>query len=198
MHVPAIASADLEQLALLVIDVQQGFDDAEHWGPRNNPQCEDNVAALLHEWRERGRPVVFVRHDSTGATSPLRTGQTGNDLKPTITGEPDLLLTKHVNSCFHGQPDLDAWLRERRLTGIVVSGITTNHRCDKIARVRGNLGHQVLFLLDATHTFDRSAPDGGVVTADDLARVTATNLHGEFATVVSTAQLLAHQPGRHR
>jgi len=30
-----------------------------------------------------------------------------------------------------------------------------------------------------------------VVTADELARVTATNLNGEFATVVSTAQLLA-------
>jgi hypothetical protein len=29
------------------------------------------------------------------------------------------------------------------------------------------------------------------VTADELARVTATNLHGEFATVVTTARLLA-------
>ena len=30
-----------------------------------------------------------------------------------------------------------------------------------------------------------------LVTADELSRVTATNLHGEFATVVSTAQWLA-------
>jgi len=58
----------------------------------------------------------------------------------------------------------------------------------------GNLGHQVLFVLDATHTFDRRAPDGSVVTADGLARVTATNLHGEFATVVTTAQLLTLAP----
>jgi enamine deaminase RidA (YjgF/YER057c/UK114 family) len=49
---------------------------------------------------------------------------------------------------------------------------------------------QVLLALDATHTFDRRAPDGAVSSADDLARVTATNLHGEFATVVTTRQLL--------
>ena len=32
---------------------------------------------------------------------------------------------------------------------------------------------------------------GTVLTAEQLARATATNLHGEFATVVSTAQLLS-------
>lgn len=94
------------------------------------------------------------------------------------------------HSCFHGQPDLDAWLRQRRLDGFVLSGITINHCSETTARVGGNLGHRVLFALDATHTFDRPAPDGSVVTADELARVTATDLNGEFATVVNTAQLL--------
>jgi nicotinamidase-related amidase len=74
---------------------------------------------------------------------------------------------------------------------VVVCGITTNHCCETTARVGGNLGHRVLFALDATHTFDRQGPDGAVVPADQLARITATNLHGEFATVVSTRQLLA-------
>jgi hypothetical protein len=47
------------------------------------------------------------------------------------------------------------------------------------------------FALDATYTFDRTGPDGHTLTADELARATATNLHGEFATVTSTAELLA-------
>ena len=75
-------------------------------------------------------------------------------------------------------------------TRAVVCGITTNHCCETTARVGGNLGYDVLFALDATHTFDRTAPDGSTVSADELARVTATNLHGEFATVVSTADLV--------
>jgi len=42
-----------------------------------------------------------------------------------------------------------------------------------------------------THTFDRPDPDGFEVSADELALATATNLHGEFAEVVTTADLLA-------
>ena len=53
----------------------------------------------------------------------------------------------------------------------------------------GNLGFDVLFPLDATHTFDRAARRHRV-TADELARATAASLHGEFATVVATEYLL--------
>ncbi|MCW2985883.1 MAG: cysteine hydrolase [Conexibacter sp.] len=183
-------SADLGRMALVVVDVQQGFGDAAYWGPRSNPGCEANVAALLGAWREAGRPVVFVRHDSGEAGSPLRAGSPGNALQAFVAGEPDLLVTKDVNSAFHGSPDLDAWLRERDLDGIVVCGITTNHCCETTARVGGNLGHRVLFAIDATYTFDRAGPDGDVVSADELMRATAANLHDEFAEVVRTAALL--------
>lgn len=180
----------LDRAALLVVDVQRGFDDVAYWGRRDNPACEANIAALIERWRGRGWPVVFVRHDSTSEVSPLRPGQPGNDLKPEITGIPDLLVTKSVNSSFHGAPDLDAWLRESGVRQFVVTGISTNHCCETTARVGGNLGYDVYVALDATHSFDRTAPDGSVVPAETLAAVTATNLDGEFATVVSTADLL--------
>ncbi len=73
---------------------------------------------------------------------------------------------------------------------LYVCGITTNHCCETTARVGGNLGYDVLFALDATHTFDRAGPDGVVLSADELARATAASLHGEFAAVVSTQDLL--------
>ncbi|MBA2574626.1 MAG: isochorismatase family protein [Nocardioidaceae bacterium] len=194
MDLPASNLPDLDRLALVIVDVQQAFDDAGYWGPRNNLGCEDNIATLLASWRAEGRPVVFVRHDSIEAASPLRPGQPGNEFKALMTGEPDLLVTKDVNSCFHGDPDLDAWLRARDLSGFVLAGISTNHCCETTARVGGNLHHRVLFALDATHTFDRHSPDGTVVGADELARVTATNLHREFATVVNTHQLVTPAP----
>jgi nicotinamidase-related amidase len=190
MDLPEVAPQDLSRLALVVVDVQRGFDDVGYWGRRDNPACERNVAALLAAWHAASRPVVHVRHDSTTPGSPLAPGTVGNGLKDCVSGEPDLLVTKSVNSSFHGSPDLDAWLREQDLDGIVVCGISTNHCCETTARVGGNLGHRVLFVLDATHTFDRRAPDGSVVPAEELARVTATNLHGEFATVVRTADLV--------
>jgi nicotinamidase-related amidase len=63
------------------------------------------------------------------------------------------------------------------------------------ARVGGNLGHRVSVALDATRTFDLAGPDGSTLTADELTRATATNLHGGgFARIVSTDQALEELP----
>jgi len=176
--------------ALVVVDVQRAFDDLGYWGRRNNPGCEANVAALVEEWRARGRPVVFVRHDSDEEGSPLRPDGPGNAFKPELTGEPDLLVAKQVNSAFYGDPDLDGWLRGRGIGSFALCGITTNHCVETTARMGGNLGYDVLLAIDACATFDRQGPDGTVMTADELTRATATSLHGEFATVVRTRDLL--------
>ena len=181
---------DLTRTALVVVDVQRAFDDAAAWGARNNPECEANVAALIAAWREAGRPLVYVRHDSIEPGSTLQPGSPGNEFKDVVSGRPDLLVAKHVNSAFYGEPDLHAWLQRQGLRSIALCGITTNHCVETTARMGGNLGYDVLFVLDATHTFDRVGPDGEVVSADDLARATAASLHGEFATVTRTDEIL--------
>src|SRR4051794_41056285 len=93
---------DRNGAALLVVDVQRGFDDTGYWGPRNNPDCEANIAALLEHWRAKDGTVVFVRHDSAEEHSPLRPDHPGNAFKDVVTGEPDVLVSKHTNSCFYG------------------------------------------------------------------------------------------------
>jgi nicotinamidase-related amidase len=178
------------EAALVIVDVQRGFDDPS-WGRRDNPACEANVATLLRRFRDAGRPVVFVRHDSVEPGSTLAPGTPGNAFKEVLEGEPDLLVTKTVNSSFHGTPSLQAWLDEHGIRTIYLCGITTNHCCETTARVGGNLGYDVRFVLDATATFDRPDPAGRIVPAEELSRVTATNLHGEFATVLDTAAAAA-------
>ena len=153
---------------------------------------------LIGEWRRSRRPVVFVRHDSLEPGSPLAPGTRGNGFKEVIDGEPDLLVVKHANSAFHGQPDLDRWLGGRGLGAVAICGITTNDCCETTARIGGNLGYQVLFVTDATHTFDRVARDGRTITADELQRVTETNLDREFASVLATDELLAPKDRRDR
>ena len=179
--------------ALVVVDVQQGFDDP-YWGARNNPTGDRNIAALVDDWASHGRPLVFVRHDSVEPGSPLRPGTEGNAFKDVVSGEPDVLVTKTVNSAFLGEPDLAAWLRERGISAVAVCGITTNHCCETTARMAGNLGFDTYFVSDATHTFDRPARDGTVIAAEDVQRMTEANLDGEFARVVSAAELLELLP----
>jgi nicotinamidase-related amidase len=176
--------------ALVVVDVQLAFDDPV-WGRRNNPSCEENVLALVEDARDRGDAVVYVRHDSILPDSPLSPDRPGNALRPELQErEPDLLVTKDVNSAFLGEPDLHRWLTDRGIGTIAICGVQTNFCCETTARMGGNLGYDVRFVLDATHTFDLRGPGGHVFPADQVAEMTAANLHGEFATVLGTADYL--------
>jgi nicotinamidase-related amidase len=184
--------------ALVVVDVQQAFEDLGFWGRRNNPAADGHIAALLDAWQSAGRPVVLVRHDSVQPDSPLRPGLPGNGFKGYVeerrgsgTG-PELLVTKTVNSAFYGTPDLDAWCKEAGISRLVVVGIQTNMCVETTVRMAGNLGYEVLLPLDATYTFDLTGPFGWHRSADELAGATAVTLHGGgFATVTTAGEVLA-------
>ncbi|MFI8007773.1 cysteine hydrolase family protein [Streptomyces sp. NPDC086010] len=187
-----------ENAALVVVDVQRGFEEEDYWGQRNNPGADRNIAELIDAWQSSGRPVVFVRHDSPKPDSPLRAGYAGNAFKEYVEERrgkgagPELFLTKSVNSAFYGTPGLDAWLREAGVRQIVVAGIQTNMCAETTARMGGNLGYEVFFPLDATYTFDEVGPWGWKLSADELSRATAVTLHGGgFASVVRTAEVVA-------
>ncbi|MFG2616103.1 cysteine hydrolase family protein [Streptomyces sp. NPDC048507] len=185
--------------ALIVIDVQKGFDDASFWGPRNNPAAEENIAALMDAWHASDRPVVLVRHASVRPGSVLAPDGPGHAFKHLVEerrGDAPV-ITKTVNSAFYGTPDLAEWLTARGIGQLVVIGIQTNMCVETTARMAGNLGYDVLVPLDATHTFDLAGPAGLSLTADELATATAVNLQGGgFARVVTTAALLAASRAR--
>ena len=186
-----------ENAALVVVDVQKGFDEADFWGRRNNPGADDNIASLIDVWQASGRPVVFVRHDSVKPDSPLRAGYEGNGFKAYVEERrgkgagAELFLTKTVNSAFYGTPDLDAWLKAEGVGQFVVAGIQTNMCVETTARMGGNLGYDVVVAYDATYTFDLAGPFGWRRTADEVGQASAVSLHGGgFARVVTTAEVV--------
>ncbi|MDQ2689105.1 MAG: cysteine hydrolase, partial [Chloroflexota bacterium] len=167
--------------ALIVIDMQRGFDDLDFWGPTTNPDCAANVAALAGAWERSGEPIVVVRHDSRSAQSPLHPDAPGNELVPEVAAvKPALSVAKEVNSAFYGDPDLHAWLQDAGVSELVICGIQTNMCVETTARMAGNLGYDVTVVLDATRTFDMTTqvPGLGAVsrTAAELMEVTALDL----------------------
>lgn len=176
--------------ALILIDVQQGFDDPQ-WGSRNNPDAEENIGRLVKAWAGEDRPIVRVRHASKDPRSPLAPAAPGHAYKPVVAEiVPDLEVVKSVHSAFLGEPDLHQWLTGRGIGQVVITGIQTNMCCETTARFAGDLGYDVLFVIDATHTFVTVAADGSTVSADQHAKVTAANLDRNFARVARTVDLV--------
>jgi len=178
------------EAALLIIDVQQGFDSAE-WGERFHPDAESNIARLLAVWRSTERPVVVVQHLSTESDSLLHPDRPGSALKPDV--EPrdgERLVQKRVNSAFIGT-ELDAHLKEEGIGVLVLVGYTTNHCVSTTARMAQNLGFETVVVEDATAAFAAEGPEGRTHTADEVHAVSLANLHGEFATVMSTDAVLS-------
>jgi nicotinamidase-related amidase len=181
-----------ENAALIVVDVQEGFDHPMYWGKRNNPDADENIKALIQTWEESKRPIVVVQHNSQSTASELHPLKPGNSLKPYVKViKPSLLITKRVNSAFYGEPDLHQWLQTKRIQQVVIIGIQTNMCCETTARMAGNLGYDVVFVPDAMHTFDLEGPNGETLTAEELSRATVINLHGGgFAKIALTRDLL--------
>ncbi len=120
----------------------------------------------------------------------MRVDSPGSEIKEIVlphSGEP--VIQKRVNSAFLGT-DLEERLRREGITTLLIVGLTTNHCVETTTRMAGNLGFLTYLVSDATATFDRKGPDGVLHTAEEIQAMTLTNLHKEFATIVTTDDVL--------
>lgn len=175
--------------ALILVDVQKGM-DFPYWGPRNNPDAEENIGKLLTAFRNSGRAIIHIQHMSTEPQSPLRPGQIGNEFKEVATPLPnELVIQKSVNSAFI-ETNLDQVLQRQNIKVLVIAGITTNHCVSTTTRMAGNMGYEVYLSYDATHAFEFIGLDGNKISAQVMHDVGLAELHKEFATVVNTKEII--------
>ena len=173
--------------ALILIDIQKGFENVEYWGGRrNNPDAELRASELLRFWRVNGFPIFHVQHCSTIPTSPLHETHAGNqfnDLVAPREGEP--IIKKNVNSAFIGT-DLQAQLDHARITTLVIAGLTTDHCISTTTRMAGNLGYETFLVAAATATFNKKGINGQIFPAELIHQTALASLDKEFATVITT------------
>ena len=177
--------------ALILIDIQKGFEDIAYWGGhRNNPDAEINAAKLLSFWREHQLPVFHVKHCSTNPNSRLAEGNIGNEfmdvVKPNLS-EP--IIKKNVNSAFIGT-NLNEQLDRAGIKKVVLIGLTTDHCVSTTTRMAGNYGYDTFLVSDATTTFDKTGVDGQKYSAELIHETALASLHNEFATIVNTEELI--------
>jgi nicotinamidase-related amidase len=139
--------------ALVLIDLQKGVVGL----PTAHPTSEiiARAAQLARAFRQRGLPVVLVNVTGmapgrTEAGRPKFAFPDGwTELVPELEKNPDdFLLTKQRVGAFLGT-SLDASLRERGVTQVVLAGVATSAGVEATARSAYDLGYNVAFVVDA-------------------------------------------------
>ncbi|MDO6423774.1 cysteine hydrolase family protein [Saccharophagus degradans] len=177
-------------LALIVIDQQKGLDHPK-LGARNNPEAESEMLWLLRLWRERSWPIVHVKHRSKQRESVFWPEQEGFEFKEDFKPQnAELVIEKSVPCAFTNNM-LEGALKRLGVSEIVIVGAATNNSVESTARTGGNLGYTVYVVEDACFTFAKPDYYGKARTADDVHVMSLANLHGEYATVLSSSQLIS-------
>ena|SRR5882762_5761208 len=173
--------------ALLLVDIQKGFDDIDYWGgQRNNPGAELRASELLQHWRAHQLPIFHIQHCSSNPVSPLHETNAGNAFNELVTPIPgEVVIKKNVNSAFIGT-DLQALLNQAKITTLVIVGLTTDHCISTTTRMAGNLGFETFLVADATATFNKKGIDGKNYTTELIHETALASLNEEFATIVTT------------
>ena len=174
--------------ALIVVDLQKGILGAT----RAHPVADvlERARALLDVFRERRLPVVLV---NVAGRAPGRTEQPPRlvnpsagftDFLPELGQQPgDLVVTKRTWGAF-AHTDLEAQLRTRGVTQVVISGVATGTGVESTARQAYEQGFNVTLATDAmtdprpeahsyslAHVFPRLGETG---SAGDIIRLLAT------------------------
>lgn len=179
----------LKNAALMLIDQQKGILHPR-LGPRNNLDAELRMLALLSFWRQSVRPVIHVHHVSRSPESVFWPGQSGVEVQERF--EPmagEQLIQKQVPDAFSGT-GLEQDLRRAGIGQLVIVGVATNNSVESTARTAGNLGFDTWVVEDACFTFAKADFFGNARAAEQVHAMSLGNLHGEYATVIDSRQIL--------
>jgi len=139
--------------ALIVVDLQKGIVGL----PVTHPIQDviGRACRMVEVFRERGQPVVLV---NVAGGAPGRTEQPRHagshpegwmDLIPELNRQPtDIVVTKQNWGAFAGT-DLEAQLKARNVTQVVIAGVVTGTGVEATARQAYEQGFNVTLAIDA-------------------------------------------------
>ncbi|HYL03154.1 MAG TPA: isochorismatase family protein [Steroidobacteraceae bacterium] len=183
--------------ALIVIDVQESFRRRPYFRPEELPGFLRRVQSLIDRSCERGIAVVQVFHREPGVDpgNPFTEASGCVRAMPELELRADAVFHKQVHSAMFGTDSggttLEAWLRQRGIGELLITGIRTEQCCETTARHASDLGFAVRYVSDATLTFPMRTRAGREVSAQEIRERTELVLDGRFARVVSSEAAFA-------
>src|SRR5579872_1400053 len=204
---------DPKKSAMIVVDMQNDF--VASGAPMETPaarQVVPRIAEALRVCRNAGIKIIYTAHvhrrdgcdmglfddlhPSIANRDALVDGTPGveiyADLAP-LAGEH--VIKKHRYSGFFGT-DLDIILREWGVDTVIISGTTTENCCHATARDAMFRNYRVVFLSDATATYDYPDRGFGSMAAAEVHNAALVVLAASTAHVMSVDDMKTRMSSR--
>ncbi|NML44939.1 isochorismatase family protein [Ramlibacter sp. G-1-2-2] len=176
---------------LLLIDVQESFRHRPYFRAEALPAYLEKQNALIAACQQAGVPIVRILHSDGPAVPGNPFAMESGHVRPMeglAAVEPAATFVKRRHSALVGT-GLDVWLTQNNIGRLIVSGIRTEQCCETTTRHASDLGWQVDFVTEATHSFDMQHEDGSPLTVAMLQARTAAVLKDRFARICTVAQV---------
>src|SRR5437899_323355 len=197
---------DPNKTAMIVVDMQNDF--VASGAAMETPAAREIVPKLaeaLKMCRAAGIRVIYSAHVRRGDgcdmglfddmhppianRAALVDGTVGVDIYPELAPAPgEHVIKKHRYSGFFGT-DLDIILREWGVDTLIISGTTTENCCLATARDAMFRNYRVVFLSDATATYDYPDRGFGAMPATEVHHATLVILAASTAHVMSVKDM---------
>ena len=179
----------MAERALLVIDIQNDYFPGGKMALEGPEAAAAHAASALAKFRERGWPVIHVRHLSLRPGSTFFLPRTeGAEIHASVRPlDGETVLEKNFPNSFRGT-ELDGRLKRAGVGELVVAGMMTHMCVDASVRQAADLGYKVTLLGDACAT--RAQSFGGEnVPARQVHAAFLAALNGFYAKVIPTHEL---------
>lgn len=173
--------------ALILIDLQKGIVKAELAHPVQ--QVIENASKLITAFRKAGLPVVIVNVKPSGNLLQARKDMQRNagampgdfaEIVEELKTQPDdLFITKHTWNAFYDTA-LQTALQKRKITGIVIGGVSTSIGVEGTMRAALELGYNISVATDATTDTNKNAYENSI-----------KNIFPGMAELGTTAEIVA-------
>jgi nicotinamidase-related amidase len=175
--------------ALLIIDVQNDYFRGGAMELEGADAAGEKAGAVLRRFRERGEPIIHVRHTSVrpGSTFFLP-GTRGAEIHESVRPQAsETVIEKNFPNSFRNTPLRDK-LEALGVKHLVVAGMMTHMCVDASVRHAADLGYKITLLGDACATRAQSY-GGEKVPARQVHAAFLAALSGFYAKVLNTHEL---------
>lgn len=175
--------------ALLVIDIQNDYFPGGAMELEGAEAAGAKAGAALKQFRDKGMPVIHVRHLSVRPGSTFFLPDTrGAEIHSSVRPEGgEMVITKNFPNSFRATPLQDR-LTALNIKNLVVAGMMTHMCVDASVRHAADLGYKITLLGDACATRAQKIA-GETVPARQVHLAFLAALNGFYAKVIDSHEL---------